>query len=406
MMGSIQEKYNSFQGNNFKLEPGEYEGPLLVDRPIVIDGSRSTLWAEKGPVLVIMAPNVTIKNIRVEVIGIQPEEESCIAIKTEDTLTQLENVEVNGRVVGFAQEAENWATPAVIPLGEFAADKENSFSVGMSIPSGATLECKVKGLRLAPMQMNQDHNNLILTTDTLRNNTIIYGEILIKTSVIRRIYVTGKALQSAVCHNEVIPIPNVPTVSLPAQIASPTDIIAPLEVDQRVQVVQKGQRVPVNASESSTLKIVFEHKTPFEMDIDSYSFALGENGKVSCDEDLIFFGKTEADNGSIRASVSGSTQLVVIDLDKVDSWVKRISVCYSIYDDTNHIFNEVVNPLIRVFTGDTELFRFELTGLSIEKTVVAVEVYRYKGEWKLSFVGAGYKNGLRRLCEEYGVNIE
>ena len=402
----IQEQFNTFAGQIFALEPGEYNGPLIVNRPCIIDGCHSTLWANTGPVLVVCSSNVTIKNLRIEVIGLPPDDASCIAIKTEDPNTKLENVEVNGDTIGFNREAEHWELPGVISLGEFASDKENTFSINIQIPTCATVDCNVKDLRISPLQLNSGQNSLILTTEALRNNTSIYGEILVKTAVSRRIYVTGKALQNAAYHNEVIPISDVTTVCLPAQIASPMDIIAPLECDQNVQVVQKGQRVPINISMSSVLKIVFEHRTSAEMDIDSYSFALGENGKVLSDEDLIFFGNVEAENGSIRTCVSGSTQLVVIDLNKANNWVKRIAVCYSIYDDTDHCFAEVLNPLIRVFTGDTEMFRFELTGLSIEKTVVAVEVYRYKGEWKLNFVGAGYKNGLRHLCESYGVNIE
>ena len=44
--------------------------------------------------------------------------------------------------------------------------------------------------------------------------------------------------------------------------------------------------------------------------------------------------------------------------------------------------------------------------LSVEKTLVAVEVYRYKGQWKLNFVASGYRDGLRRLCESYGVEVQ
>ena len=47
-----------------------------------------------------------------------------------------------------------------------------------------------------------------------------------------------------------------------------------------------------------------------------------------------------------------------------------------------------------------------MAGLNLEKTVVALEFYRYKGDWKVQFVGAGYHSGLRTLCESYGVEVE
>ena len=66
----------------------------------------------------------------------------------------------------------------------------------------------------------------------------------------------------------------------------------------------------------------------------------------------------------------------------------------------------VSSPAIRVFCHDKEVFRFELKDLSEETTVVAAEIYQYKGQWKMSFVGSGYRSGLKQLCESYGVNVE
>ena len=158
----------------------------------------------------------------------------------------------------------------------------------------------------------------------------------------------------------------------------------------------------------SHIKFIYESMSSSPgIDIDSYCFALGANGKVSRDEDLIFFGNPEAANSSIRTGSADSKPLALIDLDKVDPAVCRIALCYSIYgDDPHQNFSGVSSPVIRVFGGDREMLRFELKDLSEEKTVVAAEVYRYKGEWKINFVGAGYKSGLTQLCESYGVNVD
>ena len=40
-------------------------------------------------------------------------------------------------------------------------------------------------------------NTLTLTTQRLRDNTILYGEIFIQTQVTRRIYIYGKAVKGA-----------------------------------------------------------------------------------------------------------------------------------------------------------------------------------------------------------------
>lgn len=407
-MGKIQEQFNSNSSADFILTPGEYEGPLVVDRSCTIDGCRSTLWANNGPVLTIAAPDVSVKNLRIEVTGSPTDENGRIAVKTNDPYTKLENVEVHGNVIGFSQEAENWDLPGIISLGEFAANKENTFTVSLQAPSEATLDSKVKDLRISPTHLSIGHNSLTLTTDELKNNTILYGEIMVRSAVSRRIYVTGKALKNAPVHDEAFPISNGPTVSLPVQIDPPAEVIAPQVSDANVQAIKRGQRISIKELQSLQIKIIFEHQSAApDLDIDSYCFALRDNGKVSCDEDLIFFGNTEDKNQAIKSSSANSKPLVLIDLEKVDSAVSKIAVCYSIYgDESSQNFSKVKSPMIRIFGGDKEVYRFELKDLTEEKTVVATEIYRYKGEWKMNFVGAGYNSGLKQLCEGYGVNVE
>lgn len=406
-MGGIQEQFNSNSSGDFVLAPGEYEGPLIVDRACVIDGCQSTLWANNGPVLIVSVPNVTVKNLRVEVTGSPADEDACIAIKTSDPYIKLENIEVRGNVIGLSQEAENWVLPGIISLGEFAANKENTFAVCLQAPSEAALDSKVKALRISPAHVSVGQNSLTLTTDELPNNTILYGEIMVRSAVSRRIYVTGKALKGAPVHDEALPVANEPTVSLPVQIALQDEVIARQVSDTSVQLIKRGQRLSIKELQSSQIKIIYEHLSAASgMDIDSYCFALRDNGKVSCDEDLIFFGNTEAINQSIKSSFADSKPLVLIDLEKIDSAVSKIVVCYSIYgDDPSQNFSKVSSPMIRVFDRDKEVFRFELN-LMEEKTVVATEIYRYKDEWKINFVGAGYNSGPKQLCESYGVNVE
>lgn len=72
----------------------------------------------------------------------------------------LENIEVHGNVIGFSQEAENWDLPGIISLGEFAANKENTFAVWLQAPSEATLDSKVKDLRISPTHLSIGQNSI------------------------------------------------------------------------------------------------------------------------------------------------------------------------------------------------------------------------------------------------------
>ena len=346
--------------------------------------------------------------MRVEVTGTTESEEDRIAIRTSDPNTKLENIEVKGNIIGLPSETGVWEIPSIISLGEFAANQENTFSVSLKIPCEARLDSGMKNLRISPTRLAPGMNTLTLTTDDLRNNTILYGEILLRTTVSRRIYVNGKALKDAPIHDEAVPVLNGPTVSLPVQMNAPADVIAPQVEDTVVQTLKKGQRISVRELHSSQLKIIYEHKSAAQgVDIDCYCFALRQNGKVACDEDLVFFGNPEAADHSVTTSSLDGKPLALIDLEKIDASVYKIAVCYSIYgDDDRQNFSTVLAAVIRIFGGDKEYFRFELNELAEEKTVVAAELYRYKGEWKMNFVGAGYRSGLRQLCESYGVNVE
>lgn len=407
-MGNIQEQFHANLNGVFILPPGEYEGPLVVDRPCIVDGCKSTLWAPRGPVLTVSAPNVTVKNLRIEVTGISVGTEASSAIKVYSPDTRLENIEVNGNVIGLKQEPETWNLPGIISLGEFAANKENIFFVSLPAPCKAELDSEVKGLRIFPMQLNAGQNRLIFTTDELRDNTILYGEILVRTSVSRRIYVAGKALKDAPMHREAGPAVNGPIVSPPVQMDLPEEIVAPQVPDPAVHTLKKGQRIFAKELNSSRIRITYEHQNAAQgIEIDSYCFILGENGKVFCDEDLIFFGNTEAGDHSVKSGTSDGRSWVLVDINKVDASVSKIAVCYSVYgDDAGQNFSMVSVPIVRIFGGSREVFRFGLNDLSEEKTVVAMEIYRYRGEWKMNFVGAGYRNGLKQLCEDYGVSVE
>ena len=107
-MSRLQDVFNRGTGD-FRLEPGEYEGPLVIDRPCVFDGGNATLWAGQGPALTVAAQGVTVRNIRVEVTE-ETGPRIAIASKTGDTV--LEGVEVNGEVTGLPGEAEGWNLPS------------------------------------------------------------------------------------------------------------------------------------------------------------------------------------------------------------------------------------------------------------------------------------------------------
>lgn len=407
-MSLIQEEFNKSTGN-FTLAPGEYEGPLIINRPCTVYGHNSTVWANNGPVVVVDSESVTLKDIRIEVTGDGETERSAISLKLNHQDTVLENIEINGRSEGIDEEADGCSIPAVIALGDFAANKENCFSVELNAPKASTLVHNLKDVAISPSEIIAGRNVLSITTGNMRDNTILFGEILVKSRVTRRIYVTGKAKKNAPERISPTHVSGELPISAPLQIDPPDTVVAPIICDdENVQQVSKGHRVPLGKMCEKTIKVVYSHKgISRPLVVDPYVFRLGKNGKVPTDEDLVFFGNEESTDKDVHVKTNEDNSYASIELPKTSESIDKIAVCLSIYDDQSGTdFSCVENPVIRIFSEEKERFRFMLEDLAQEKTVVAVEFYRYKGEWKLRFIGGGYTLGLDYLCREYGVEVE
>ena len=406
-MSSLQEEFDKGIGN-YAFAPGEYEGPLVVRRPCEIDGKNTTLWASSGPVLVIDSPGVSVKGLRVELVDPGATLQNRVAISNTYADTKLFDVEVNGNVEGIQGEDSSWALPTIIALGEFAAEKENCFSYAIEAPCAAELICKIKDVKIAPAKLAPGRNVLEITTASMRDNSILYGEILVKTQVIRRIYILGTAKKGAPEHKPVPPVSGTLPISQPVQIDLPESVIAPsLKDDAQVMPLSRGQRISVQDMQDALIKVVYEHENSSPgLVVDAYIFLLQENGKVRKDEDLIFFGNLQSERGEIRVNETEGPPVAFIKLKDLPKNISRIVAAFSIYEDSGLDFSDVDNPSVRVICNGKDRYRFDLNDLSAEKTVVAVELYRYKGDWKLNAVGRGYQNGLAKLCESYGVNVE
>ena len=353
--------------------------------------------------------SVTLNNLRIEVTGSQEKEHPEVSLKLNYQDTKLENIEINAATEGLPEETAEWTIPGVIALGDFAANKENSFSIEFDVPRTADIVHNIKDVVISPQKLKAGRNVLYITTSNMRDNTILFGELLIKTSVARRIYITGKAKKGAPEHTAVPPVSGELPVSAPLQMDPPDEVVAPIvSDDEQVKVVSKGQRISLGQMQARPIKVVYSHKyANCSLAVDPYVFMLGKNGKVRSDNDLVFFGNEESESKDVRVMTDNGNAFATIELSKTSESVERIAVCMSVYEDQSGAnFGCIEEPVIRVFSDDKEQFRFQLDNLKQEKTVVAVEFYRYKGEWKISFVGGGFALGLDSLCRDYGVEVE
>ena len=188
--------------------------------------------------------------------------------------------------------------------------------------------------------------------------------------------------------------------------------------------LQKGQKIDLTKGNPSLKKImvglgwdVNMYDGGADFDLDAAAFLLGENGKVTTDEDFVFYGnlkhKSEAvvhQGDNLTGEGDGDDEQIFVDLSKVPANIAKIAFTVTIYDSDarRQNFGQVSNSFIRIVdeTTNNEIVRFDLgEDFSIETAVVVGELYRHNGEWKFNAVGSGFSGGLRALCLQYGVNV-
>ncbi|MET9608838.1 TerD family protein [Streptomyces sp. NPDC006512] len=95
---------------------------------------------------------------------------------------------------------------------------------------------------------------------------------------------------------------------------------------------------------------------------------------------------------------------LAVDLDAVAAGVHRIGVVLVLPPGGAVRFGAVPAPYVAVAAeGGPELACFTLTDLDAETAVVAVELYRRQGAWKVRAVGQGYATGLPALLTDGGL---
>ncbi|WP_409288611.1 TerD family protein [Peribacillus sp. SCS-37] len=154
------------------------------------------------------------------------------------------------------------------------------------------------------------------------------------------------------------------------------------------------------------------------MDLDASVFLLAENGKVTGEQDFIFYNNPSGGQGSVlysgdNRSGQGASddEQIRIDLARVPQHVHRIAFTITIHEGEarRQNFGMVQNAYVRVANETTsqDLVRYNLgRDFSVETAVVVAELYRHKGEWKFSATGSGFSGGLAALCGNFGIEVE
>ena len=188
--------------------------------------------------------------------------------------------------------------------------------------------------------------------------------------------------------------------------------------------LQKGQKVSLTKDNPGLNNVIVgigwdinNFDTGGDFDLDSAAFMLTDAGRVSNQDDFIFFGNLTHPSGSVRhlgdnltGAGDGDDEQIRIELSKVPANISRIAFTVTIYDaeQRRQNFGQVSNAYVRIFdeSNGAELLRYDLgEDFSIETAAVFGELYKNGAEWKFNAIGSGYQGGLAALCNNYGVEV-
>ncbi len=398
------------------LPSGEFEGPITIEKPLKIIGNTTTVWAKRSPAIVVKSIGVTLENLRAELTEASTED----AVIRAEYPCDVKNIEVLGTVSGFGNEDGFFDVPRTIDLGEFLFEEENSFRMTLNVPDKTEIFCGVREVVFEPKILSRGKNEVTVKVSGISLQTYLYAEVLFKSKFTRRAYLLGRPAKTAPQAENKLIYEAPPrdfssdfsstgaNVSSPSASEQKSDIIS--MSDSRDMSLEKpdmtrGMRIPLKKYLGTEFKVFFScNNIPNDMDIDPYVFLLDENGKAPADSFLVFFGNERSDNGECLYFPKDGH--IEINLAKADSRIKKITLAYSIYaGNSSQNFSKVTAPRVSLWTN-TERVSFVMNGLNDVTTVVALEFYVYKGDWKISAVGSGFRDGMARLCESCGIQVE
>ncbi len=145
-----------------------------------------------------------------------------------------------------------------------------------------------------------------------------------------------------------------------------------------------------------------------DITVDVSAFLLNSQGKVSTDEDFIFFNQpARAEQGVL---LEPDQDRFTLHLDRTGGNIQKIALAMTITDGQakGQNFSQLKNVtiLVKDFLSGIEIAGFCLDSQQNKESALIVgEFYRYQDKWKFRAVGQGFIGGLQPLAEFYGVDV-
>ncbi len=182
-----------------------------------------------------------------------------------------------------------------------------------------------------------------------------------------------------------------------------------------IHTLVRGQKIDVtkNHPEMKGLLVDLTWNAPMNMDVDASAFLVGFNGKITKEEDFVFYGQPYSSCRSVQLNQSianGSKQRFSIDFTHIKDEVQKVVFSITIHnaEEKKQALRDVSHIQLKINNAQSglEIIHFPITyAFTDESAIIVGELYRHGGGWKFNPIGAGYFGGLAALCKNFGIEI-
>ncbi|MFF2361173.1 TerD family protein [Streptomyces sp. NPDC058122] len=150
-------------------------------------------------------------------------------------------------------------------------------------------------------------------------------------------------------------------------------------------------------------------------DADLTLFLVGNDGRVSGDEDFVFYNQPSAADGGARLlgkqqEGPHTVERATVHLSALPDRVQRIAIAINMDVDTGLTCGSLTHATLNLDCAGATAWAFKPPADPSIRAMVIAELYRHIADghpvWKLRALGQGWADGLDGLARAYGVNVE
>ncbi|MGH1328361.1 TerD family protein [Bacillus pretiosus] len=182
-----------------------------------------------------------------------------------------------------------------------------------------------------------------------------------------------------------------------------------------IHTLVRGQKIDVTKNHPGIRGVLVDltWDAPMNMDVDASAFLVGFNGKITKEEDFVFYGQPYSSCRSVQLDqneTNGNKQRFSIDFTHIKDDVQKIVFSITIHnaEEKKQALRDVSHIQLKISNAQSglEIIHFPIThSFTDESAIIVGELYRHGGGWKFNPIGAGYFGGLAALCKNFGIEI-